>query len=196
VRWIVLGWLGQGLFFLRFWLQWRASERAGRSVAPRSFWWMSLGGAMLLGGYTVSVREPILVGGYAASAWIYARNAALADPGAVRRQGAHAIEIAGIAAILALAFAVGAAAIAGGEVAPVWFAVAAGGQLFWSSRFVVQWLASERTGESHFPRSFWWMSLAGNLLLLAYAAHRGDVLLVCAFALGPLVQIRNLMLSR
>lgn len=196
MKWIVLGWLGQALFFLRFWFQWRASERAGRSVAPRSFWWMSLGGAMLLGGYTFSVREPVLVGGYAASAWIYARNATLAGPAVAWRPAAHAIEVAGIVAVLALAFAAGAAALAGGEVAPVWFAAAAGGQLLWSSRFVVQWLASEREGVSHFPRSFWWLSLAGNLLLLAYAVHRGDPLLVCAFALGPIVQVRNLVLSR
>jgi 4-amino-4-deoxy-L-arabinose transferase len=196
VRWLVLGWLGQALFLLRFLLQWQASERAGRSVAPRSFWWMSLGGAMLLGGYTISVREPVLVGGYAASVWIYARNAALADRGSARSQVALAIEIAGVVAILSVAFAVGAAAIAGGEVSPAWFAVAVAGQLCWSSRFVLQWLASERTGVSHFPRSFWWASLTGNLLLLAHAVHRGDALLVCAFALGPLVQIRNLMLSR
>jgi 4-amino-4-deoxy-L-arabinose transferase len=192
----VLGWLGQALFFLRFFAQWRASERAGRSVAPKSFWWMSLGGAMLLGGYTVSVREPILVGGYAASVWIYARNVALARSSSVRHPAALAIEIAGVVAILSVAFAVGATAIAGGEIAPMWFAVAVAGQLCWSSRFVLQWVASERAGDSFFPRSFWWMSLAGSLLLLAHSAHRGDPLLVCAFAFGPIVQIRNLMLSR
>ncbi|MEZ5974206.1 MAG: lipid-A-disaccharide synthase N-terminal domain-containing protein [Planctomycetota bacterium] len=42
-----------------------------------------------------------------------------------------------------------------------------GGQLIWTSRFVLQWLASERRGESHFPVYFWWLSLLGNGMLLA-----------------------------
>jgi 4-amino-4-deoxy-L-arabinose transferase len=196
VRWIVLGWLGQGLFFLRFLVQWRASERAGRSVAPPCFWWLSLLGAMLLGGYTVSVREPILVGGYAASAWIYARNVALAGPGLARHPAAMALEIAGVVTILAVAFAAGVATIAGGAISPAWFAMAAAGQLCWSSRFVLQWIASERAGVAYFPRAFWWLSLIGSLLLLVHSVNLGDPLLVCAFAFGPIVQVRNLMLSR
>ena len=59
----------------------------------------------------------------------------------------------------------------------------------------MQWYASERAGESHFPRSFWYLSLAGNVLLLAYACHLADPVYIAGYVLGPLVQVRNLMLS-
>ncbi|HPF15211.1 MAG TPA: lipid-A-disaccharide synthase N-terminal domain-containing protein, partial [Planctomycetota bacterium] len=39
--WAALGWLGNVGFFSRFFVQWLASERAGRSVAPQAFWWLS-----------------------------------------------------------------------------------------------------------------------------------------------------------
>ena len=76
-------------------------------------------------------------------------------------------------------------------------ALAAGwiGQGCFFTRFFVQWLASERARRSVIPRSFWWTSLAGNALLLAYALHLGDPVYVAGFAVGPLVQARNLMLA-
>lgn len=194
--WLAIGGLGQLLFFLRFLIQWRASERAGRSVVPASFWWMSLGGSLLMGAYSCAVREPVLAVGFAAGAWLYGRNLVLGGSRERRRGTSLALEIAAVACILALVFVVGAGKTGAGEPSTAWLAVAVVGQLLWSSRFVVQWIASERAGRSYFPRAFWWISLAGNLLLLAYAAHRGDPLLVIAFAFGPLVQIRNLMLGR
>lgn len=196
MSWAVLGWLGQALFFLRFFDQWRASERAGRSVAPRRFWWLSLGGTLLVGSYTLAVREPILAGGYAASAWIYARNVALAGRDSARSPLQIALEASGVVVILLAAFVAGLPMMRSQEASNVWLAALVCGQLCWSSRFVVQWIASERSATAHFPRSFWWTSLVGNALLLAYALHRRDPLLVCAFGLGPLVQIRNLMLGR
>ena len=72
--------------------------------------------------------------------------------------------------------------------------VGAVGQSVWSSRFVVQWYLSEREGHSHFPQAFWWISLVGNTLLLTYAVRLGDPVWIAGLCLGPVVQIRNLML--
>jgi lipid-A-disaccharide synthase-like uncharacterized protein len=65
-----------------------------------------------------------------------------------------------------------------------------------SMRFLLQWLASERAGESHVPRSFWQLSLAGSLFLLVYALHRGEPIFAIAYLPGPLVFLRNLALLR
>lgn len=192
--WIIAGWLGQGCFFLRFAVQWWRSEQAGESVAPRSFWWLSLAGAALVGLYTLHLREPVLAGGFAANAWIYARNLGLER----RRNGRGPSwwELAPVLALLLGSWWIGMREQAAEPVARAWWAVSVLGQLCWSGRFVVQWIASERSGRSHFPVAFWWISLLGNLLLLGYAAHLADPLLILAFAPGPLVQIRNLQLSR
>ena len=78
---------------------------------------------------------------------------------------------------------------------PAWLAIGALGQALWCSRFVLQWALSERRGRSHFPIAFWWISLAGNLTLLAYTVHLGDPIWIVGILPGPLVQVRNLMLE-
>jgi len=79
---------------------------------------------------------------------------------------------------------------------PVWFALGLLGQAIFFSRFLVQWIASERAGRSHVPPLFWWLSLAGSMLLLAYAIHRKDPVFVLGQAFGWLVYTRNLALLR
>ena len=75
--WIVLGLLGQGVFSARFLVQWIESERAGRSVVPDSFWWLSIAGSMMLLVYAIWRRDPVFVLGQSAGFVIYARNLAL-----------------------------------------------------------------------------------------------------------------------
>ncbi len=70
------------------------------------------------------------------------------------------------------------------------------GQAGFSARFAVQWLASERRKESVIPASFWWLSMAGGALLLAYALHRRDPVFVIGQAAGIVVYARNLALLR
>jgi lipid-A-disaccharide synthase-like uncharacterized protein len=77
---------------------------------------------------------------------------------------------------------------------PFWFALGMVGQAVFFSRFVVQWIASERAGRSTIPRAFWWLSLAGAMLLLVYAVHRRDLVFVLGQAFGWLVYVRNLVL--
>ncbi len=79
---------------------------------------------------------------------------------------------------------------------PFWFALGMLGQAAFFSRFLVQWVASERAGRSYIPRVFWWLSLAGSMLLLAYAIHRKDPVFVLGQAFGWVVYARNLVLLR
>ena len=186
----LLGAAAQLCFVLRSVVQWRAAERAGRSIVPRSFWWLSLGGALGMALYTAAGETTLLAGGFLASAWIAARNLRLQAGAVPASRGAEMAVVIGILVLSAL--------IASADTpvtAPAWLAVLWLGQLLWSTRFAVQWIQSERIGASHLSPAFWRLSLAGNALLLAYALHVSDLVLVCAFAPGPLFQIRNLVLS-
>jgi lipid-A-disaccharide synthase-like uncharacterized protein len=68
------------------------------------------------------------------------------------------------------------------------------GQMLFFSRFLVQWLASEKKGKSTIPHSFWYLSIGGGLLLLLYAIWRKDPVIILGQAVGLLVYVRNLML--
>lgn len=71
---LILGFVAQGLFTARFLVQWLASERAGRSVVPISFWVLSVAGGGLLLLYAVLRKDPVFVVGQAGGLVIYLRN--------------------------------------------------------------------------------------------------------------------------
>jgi lipid-A-disaccharide synthase-like uncharacterized protein len=75
--WIALGFFAQIMFSMRFLVQWIASERAGRSIIPFSFWTLSIAGGTLLLLYALVRRDPVYIVGQGASLLIYARNIAL-----------------------------------------------------------------------------------------------------------------------
>jgi lipid-A-disaccharide synthase-like uncharacterized protein len=76
----------------------------------------------------------------------------------------------------------------------LWIAVGFIGQAIFSARFVVQWIVSERRKRSVIPISFWFLSIAGSLILLTYAIHRRDPVFVLGQAGGMVVYSRNLWL--
>ena len=65
-------------------------------------------------------------------------------------------------------------------------------QAMFSARFLVQWIASERAGHSVIPLAFWTFSIAGGVLLLAYALYRKDPVFIAGQAFGVFVYMRNL----
>ena len=188
---VAIGWLGNACYFSRFLVQWLLSERAGRSVAPRVFWWLSVAGAVLLGSYAIKRADLPLSLGYGLTFLIYLRNV---SPKAGRLSRRPALLLAGLSGLGFLGLALQSAT--SGTADALWVAVAFLGQSLFGSRFVVQWYASERSGDAHFPASFWWLSLSGNLLLLAYVFELGDPVFIAGFLPGPLVQARNLWLLR
>ena len=72
--WLLFGFLGQAFFFGRFLVQWLASERAGHSVVPVMFWYLSLGGGAALLVYALHLRDPVFVAGQSLGVAIYLRN--------------------------------------------------------------------------------------------------------------------------
>ena len=77
-----------------------------------------------------------------------------------------------------------------------WIGIGLLGQVFFFSRFLVQWLASEKAGESVFPMAFWYLSLAGGAVLLIYAVYRRDPVFILGQATGAFIYIRNIHLRR
>ena len=70
------------------------------------------------------------------------------------------------------------------------------GQVLFFSRFLVQWIASEKKGKSTIPLAFWWLSIGGGSLLLFYAVWRKDPVITLGQLVGLFVYVRNLMLIR
>ncbi|MGV8940314.1 MAG: lipid-A-disaccharide synthase N-terminal domain-containing protein [Lysobacter sp.] len=77
-----------------------------------------------------------------------------------------------------------------------WLLVGFVGQALFASRFILQWLASERAQRSIVPTAFWYFSLAGSTVLLAYAIHRADPVFIVGQASGLGIYLRNLHLIR
>jgi lipid-A-disaccharide synthase-like uncharacterized protein len=71
-----------------------------------------------------------------------------------------------------------------------------GAQSLFFGRWLVQWIATERRGESHVPILFWWMSLAGATLLFTYFLLRGEPVGMLGQSVGWAVYTRNLYLIR
>ena len=72
--WVVVGFLGQGLFTARFFVQWVQSERARRSIIPVAFWYLSLGGGATLLAYALYRHDPVFIVGQASGLVVYLRN--------------------------------------------------------------------------------------------------------------------------
>ena len=76
----------------------------------------------------------------------------------------------------------------------IWIAFGFLGQALFFGRWLVQWLASERSASSQVPISFWYLSLIGGLITLAYAIYRMDPVFIAGQSVGTVVYVRNLML--
>ena len=76
----------------------------------------------------------------------------------------------------------------------VWLGIGLAGQCLFMARFIVQWIHSERQGQSLIPVSFWYLSLLGGLIVLAYGLHKLDPVIILGQLPGTIVYTRNLVL--
>jgi lipid-A-disaccharide synthase-like uncharacterized protein len=80
------------------------------------------------------------------------------------------------------------------KIPPFWLILGFVGQALFSMRFILQWVQSERAGRSVIPIAFWYFSVAGSIVLLAYAIHRADPVFILGQAAGIVIYLRNLFL--
>ena len=78
----------------------------------------------------------------------------------------------------------------------VWVGVGFAGQVMFSLRLLLQWMASERAGRSIMPVAFWYFSIVGGLMLLSYAIWRRDPVFILGQSTGVVIYARNLVLIR
>ncbi len=76
----------------------------------------------------------------------------------------------------------------------VWVVFGLVAQIMFTGRFLVQWLASERQRRSVVPASFWYLSMIGGVMLLAYALYRQDPVFILGQLFGVVIYSRNLWL--
>jgi len=77
-----------------------------------------------------------------------------------------------------------------------WVAIGLAGQFFFTMRFVVQWIATEKKKKSVIPVSFWYFSILGSIILLCYSIYRQDPVFILGQAFGMTVYFRNLHFVR
>lgn len=71
---LIFGLVAQSMFFMRFFVQWLASERQKKSVMPNAFWWFSLVGGLMLLAYGFLRRDLVIILGQGVGVFIYLRN--------------------------------------------------------------------------------------------------------------------------
>src|ERR687888_364357 len=75
-----------------------------------------------------------------------------------------------------------------------WLAFGLIAQLFFTARFLVQWIASERAGNSVVPMAFWFCSMGGGLMTLVYGVVKREPVIILGQSLATIIYIRNIML--
>jgi lipid-A-disaccharide synthase-like uncharacterized protein len=75
-----------------------------------------------------------------------------------------------------------------------WLIIGFVGQALFGARFIIQWIVSEKKGESTIPLAFWYCSIGGAVVLLSYAIYKQDPVFIVGQSLGSVVYIRNLIL--
>ncbi len=76
----------------------------------------------------------------------------------------------------------------------IWVMIGLFGQLMFTARFIVQWIASEKAGRSVVPLAFWYFSIIGGLIVLAYGIYKFDPVIILGQLPGCLIYSRNLFL--
>jgi lipid-A-disaccharide synthase-like uncharacterized protein len=75
-----------------------------------------------------------------------------------------------------------------------WLAFGLIAQLAFTARFLVQWISSERAGQSVVPIAFWFFSIAGGLMTLIYGIAKREPVIILGQGLATIIYVRNIML--
>lgn len=205
--WHLLGAVGTAIFYSRFWVQWIASERQGKSTIPPIFWYLSCIGTLTLLAYAIVIRSPLGALSQCFNIVVYTRNIIFIGRKSGRMTPVAAVLLQGAAAAIAVVAILFVVFIWRQEfthnqtLAPEvaretwgWLALGVAGQALFAGRFLIQWIASERRGESTVPPIFWYLSVIASALQAACFLQRGEWLFLAGTTLTLLIYLRNIML--
>lgn len=193
-----LGLVAQGLFAGRFVVQLLQSEKSHKVESPALFWQLSLLASFLLILYGFIRSDIVIVGGQFVGYLVYIRNLQIKGEWKILPFPIRLLAfLLPPVLLLFLIFGVNynwEKFIANPEIEGLLLTWGTVGQLIFTSRFVIQWLYSEKLKESAFPVSFWYISIVGAVMVAVYAVLRQDAVLFIGQAFGLLAYSRNVFL--
>lgn len=193
---IGLGFLAQGLFFIRTITQWFKSEHEGQVISPIVYWQISLVASILMLTYGILRNDFAIVIGQSLVYSIYIRNLQLKKawnkmPRIPRILAIVIPLVYWLWLILSGSFS---SILNNSEVSFFWMIWGTTAQLVFISRFFYQWVYSENQKESVLPLGFWIISTCGSLMIFTYSIARIDPVLFAAHSLGLFIYLRNILL--
>lgn len=193
---IGLGFLAQGLFFMRTIAQWFKSEQEGEVISPIIYWQISLVASILMLTYGILRNDFAIVVGQFLVYTIYIRNLQLKNAWNKMHWFAKGLAIVVPISYLAwLIFSGSFSAIFNNkDVSRFWLVWGTVAQIIFISRFFYQWIYSENKKESVLPLGFWVISTIGSSMIFTYSISRLDPVLFAAHSFGLFVYIRNILL--
>lgn len=199
--WIIylVGFLAQALFGARLVSQWFLSERSKKVETPTLFWQLSLIASILMFLYGYLRQDLPIMMGQIFIYLIYIRNLQLQD----QWKGTNPILkfiYAGVPVLIAIyLFYIPNLLWTGIEKNIIVLGLLSFGllgQFVFHSRFIYQWIYSERNKESSLPKGFWILSLLGAMLIFTYGILRRDPVLIISHLFGSVVYVRNMTLLK
>ncbi len=196
----LIGFLAQAFFGARLISQWFVSERSKKVETPSFYWQLSLLGSILMFMYGYLREDFPIMMGQVFIYLIFIRNLQLQDQWKGANPFLKFIYV-GVPALIAsyLLYTPN----------PQWYGlleknfVVLGlvgfgllGQFVFHSRFIYQWVYSEKNRESSLPGGFWILSLFGAMLIFTYGILRRDPVLIISHFFGSIVYVRNMTLLK
>lgn len=201
-HWFVfgLGFLAQGLFSSRIFLQWIISERHKKVLTPKLFWEISLFASCLLFVYGYLRDDFAIMLGQVITYYIYVRNIQLEHEWEKMPQWLRIFIYFFPVVILIYGYNNNIAdrinLFSNDEIPLFLMILGIVSQVLFTLRFVYQWLYSESRQESLLPMGFWLLSFIGSLLIFMYAIFRRDPVLFVGHLSGLIIYARNIFIMR
>lgn len=194
-----VGFTAQLLFSLRLLIQWLKSEKVGKVVTPSVFWSFSLVASMLLFYYGYLRDDFAIMLGQFFIYYIYIRNLQLQE-----QWKKISIIIRRLILFFPFLFVVYYWSRMGSlnilfkndRIPLSLLSLGIVSQLIFMSRFVFQWIYSEKIKQSTLPLGFWLLSITGSILVLLYGVMRKDPVLIIAHTIGLTIYFRNVVILR
>nr|WP_093241101.1 MULTISPECIES: lipid-A-disaccharide synthase N-terminal domain-containing protein [Psychroflexus] len=194
----VIGFTAQILFSSRTLYQWLSSEKQKKVVAPRFFWQLSLLASFLLFIYGYLRNDFAIMLGQSLTYFIYIRNIQLAQQW--KKFPVFLRWFLVIFPFLIVLYYYNNNTldlnklIFNNDMSDILFALGIISQVLFTSRFIYQWLYSEKKRTSSLPLVFWIISLSGSILILIYGLLRIDPVLILGHIFGIFIYSRNIYL--
>ena len=199
------GLVAQGIFQTRFYIQWLASERQKKSIVPISFWYLSSVGTLMLLTFAAITHSAVGALSNGLNIVIYARNLVhiWRNQGRLSKRMHTFIHVAvGVIAVIAVYVVIQVwlfkyhetETVSPSEARRTWFwlAIGASGTLLFGSRFIIQWIATERARASVIPTAFWYLSIGATVMQLASYVQTQEWIFALGSVTAVIIYARNL----